>query len=163
MKINFYPDSNLNDYSQSVKDFEDVWQADGEKIIETLEKSAELKFKETFINAIVYHRKSFCYPLSLRSGMPKDRVKSVLVHELGHRLIYGTTGKREDDLTSHKNLFLFLYDAFVELYGEEFAKDTVAWDSNLAPFYKEAWEWALNFSPADRQKEFGKLLSSAQS
>jgi hypothetical protein len=157
--IRFFPDSDLNDYSQSVKDFEDIWKEDGQRIQDSLEKAAGLKFKENFINAIVYHRKSFSCPLSLRGGMPKDRAKTVLAHELGHRLIYGTTNKRKDDLTSHKDLFLFFYDALVEIYGEETAKETAKFDSeNLPSFYKEAWDWALAIPKEERKGRFEQVI-----
>jgi hypothetical protein len=57
LKINFLPDSDLDDVTEAVTDYEHIWSLDGGKIIQVWESMSGYKFKETFINAVIYGRK----------------------------------------------------------------------------------------------------------
>lgn len=161
MHITFHPESDYLDLSSSIKEFEEIWKAEGEKIVKVWEQNTGLKFKETVINAIVFDGISHSHPLSLRYNYDLNRKKSVLVHELGHRILYKRVrgmGKASSE-DHHKFLFLVLYEVFVELYGEAFAEDAVLWDSNLPrDEYKIAWEWALKFPKDERKKMFNEII-----
>ena len=159
LTINFLPDSDINDYSQSIKEYQAIWNTDGGRIFNALTTLSGCQFRETFINAIVYHAKSMSHPLSLRYSLEPDRKRSAFIHELGHRLLNRFV-KKPDTLDRHKFLFLVLYDVFIDLYGENFAKESVEWDSNLGPMYKEAWEFALSFkTKEERQGKFKVLMA----
>lgn len=161
LSIIFYPESDLRDYSEGLKEYENIWKEDGERIVNAWEKITGLKFDESHINAVIFEGISHSHPLSLRFDRDFERKKSILVHELGHRLLHRKVkGEKDaDSLALHKLLFLVLYEVFVELYGENFAYSAVEWDKNLPrPQYKEAWEWALSFSLEERKKKFQEIL-----
>jgi hypothetical protein len=160
-KITFYPDSDVKDFSRGVEEYEKLWKLDGEKIILAWEKMTGLRFRELFINAVFSDGISHSHPLSLRYRDNHNRNKSILIHELGHRILSGHGTKQGDSLYNRKFLFLVLYDLYVELYGEQFAKETVAWDSNLpGPEYKEAWDWALSLTKEERSQKFIEMKTN---
>ena len=61
----------------------------------------------------------------------------------------------------HKHIDLILYDIYVELYGENFAKKEIAYEISLwtgkgiSP-YKIAWDWVLSMTKEKRQKIWKK-------
>lgn len=160
MKITFIADSDLADYSQAVDEYQQIWTESGKKIISVWEQITSLQFQEKQINAIIFNGVSHSHPLSLRYNIDFERKKSVLVHELGHRLIYGRVKQPDySSLENHKTLFLVLYEVFVELFGTDFAHNAVEWDKNLPrDEFKRAWEWALQFSAEERREEFEKRI-----
>ena len=96
---------------------------------------------------------------SLSEDKREDFIKkAVIIHELGHRILYKRLNIKVESLEIHKALFLVLYDLYVDLYGEKFAKEIVEWDCSLPRNYKEAWNWALSFDRTERIIEFKKLL-----
>jgi hypothetical protein len=166
LSITFYPESDLRDYSEGVKEYENIWREDGEKIVKAWKRVTGLTFDETHINALIFEGISHSHPLSLRFDREFERKKSILVHELGHRLLYKKVkgGREATSLELHKLLFLVLYEVFTDLYGKDFADSAVEWDSNLPrPQYKEAWEWALNFSVEERKRKFQEILEGGYS
>lgn len=151
--------------------YQEIWEREGEKIVEVVEKISGLKFKESFINAIVFQAKfpSQSYPLCLKADYPEDRKISFLIHELSHRLLAGNgVGPRQKKFKSekskklavHKILYLILYDIWTELYGEKFAKESVESEINISgdEVYKKAWKWALSLSKKERKEKFLALL-----
>ncbi len=165
LKINFYPDSDREDrligVKKGMKEYKDIWEKDGEKIVETIESVSNLSFVESEINAIVYisSLNPRSIPLSLRANALIVRKKGTLVHELCHRLISGNgfrikvKDRKEFSLEVHKLLNLILYDIWIDVYGEQLAKSNLDYESGI-PSYKEAWEWALSFSKKERAEKF---------
>lgn len=162
MKIKFIADSDLGNYSQAITEYQQIWEEPGVKIVEVWEELTKLSFRESEINAVVFNGISHSHPLSLRDNIDTNRKKSVLVHELGHRLLYGRVIQPNySSLENHKTLFLVLYDVFVELFGRDFANEAVKWDKNLPrDAYKQAWEWAMQFSKEGRAAEFSKRIKT---
>ena len=164
LKINFLPDSNLTDYSEIVGEYENLWKEEGKKIVKAIEKISNLKFQETEINAIVYfgtlpsRSKTLC--LMIKDS--KERRLSILIHELGHRIISANIRRRKIksiSMDAHKLLDLILYDIWVELYGKKFADNAIEWEKRIPRAeYKEAWEWALSFNKEERAKRFKEAL-----
>jgi hypothetical protein len=161
LRINFYPDSDLQDFSRDISEYQNIWETDGELIVKVWEKLTKFIFKETFINAILIDRISHSHPLSLRYNYPINQKKSVLVHELGHRILHGRVilKIKRDTVLNHKHLYLKLYDVFLELYGEEFTKEAIAFDNQLSLDYKKAWDWVLQFTKEERQIRFEKVVN----
>lgn len=169
MKINFYPDHNNLELEKAAKDYFRIWKKEGNKIVKVLEDLSGLKFKEKIINAVIYADNSFSIPLSLESGVTDEKKKSILVHELCHRLFVGNNIKIKNltnnnyHLETHKPVDLILYDALCELYGKEFAKENVDYEislwsgKNISP-YKIAWDWALKMTKGERAKEFERYF-----
>lgn len=171
--IKFYPDSNIKDFSEAVGKYRDIWKKKGREIVKSIEKVSGLKFKETYINSIVFQAKfpSQSYPLCLRADLPDDRKTSILIHELTHRILAGNgigpltkqfKNEKEKSFGVHQILYLILYDIWVDLYNEKFAQESALAESNIprTDVYKKAWKWALSFSFQERQKKFSSLVKS---
>jgi hypothetical protein len=170
MQINFYPEHDNPEFEKDAKEYAKIWEKEGNKITETIEKISGLKFKEKIINAIIYDRGSESSPLSFGANVPIVRRKGTFVHELCHRLIFGNNVLIKSanmlqswDSNMHKQLDLILYDILIELYGEDFAKDNIDYEISLwrgkdiSP-YKIAWDWALAMTKKERQKLWKKSL-----
>ena len=125
LTIKFEPADDNKELIEAVKEYEEIWNKEGEKIVSAFENITGAKFIEKEIRVIVYEGisrsgRSVDDPMRLRASYPKDVKKATLIHELGHRFLFDIESK-EQDLDSHQLLFLFLYDIWTELYGEEFA------------------------------------------
>lgn len=158
MKIIFHADSDFEVYEEAARHYQQIWDTEGDKIVTSWQKHTGLTFREAFINAIVFDGKSHSHPLSLRHDVDLERKKAILIHELGHRLLYRRRKNKGDSLERHKFLFLVFYDVLTDLYGESFARETVAFDNQLNELYKDAWAWALQFDKNERQKKFQEML-----
>jgi hypothetical protein len=86
-------------------------------------------------------------PMHLRASYPPETKKATLIHELGHRLEVDYSHRGEDD---HKVLFLWLYDLWVKLYGQQFADAQVAVEKQRGRMYPGDWEEALAMSREQR-------------
>ncbi|MCI0619572.1 hypothetical protein L0Y40_00855 [Candidatus Wolfebacteria bacterium] len=129
----------------------------------TLEKFSGLSFVEQRIGAVVYEWISFSGRspkdiMRLRASYPRDVKKGTLVHELGHRLLFGVDTSR-DGLDEEKVLFLFLHDVRTEVYGKEFADAQVAIESALTGVYDyaEAWKWTLGLGTKGRATQLREV------
>lgn len=172
MQINFYPESDNPKFEKAAKEYAKIWAEEGERIVKTIEKISGLKFKEKIINAIIYTEISYSVPLKLQSDISIGHKKGTLVHELCHRLVVGNnilvkTGKTYNSWTMaiHKHIDLILYDIFVELYGESFARKEIdyeisLWTGKEVSPYKTAWDWALGMTKEQREKEFKKYFKN---
>lgn len=164
LKINFYPDSDGTEYVRAASEYQKIWGEEGQRVIKIIEKVSGFKFKEKFINAIIFEGVSSSHPFALRASYPQDIKRARLVHELCHRIIHGNNIKiesskpEEKSLEIHKCLDLILYDIWVELWGKEFTNRSVKWESALTPMYKQAWNWTLTLDKNKRSKKFKKFL-----
>jgi len=168
LKINFLPDSDLEDFSDALKEYEAIWKVDSIKIVSALEEITKYDFKETFVNAIVSgNKESRSHPLSLYAKLQFEVKKMTLIHELGHRILlpprrlqFMDKKQYPTSLENHKVLFLVLYDVYENIYGKEFADSAVKRDSEqLQGLYKEAWDFALSFkTKEERQAKFKEMM-----
>ena len=69
---------------------------------------------------------------------------------------------RLPDLDEHRLLFLYLYDLYVDLYGQEFADGQVAFGRALKGLYDydAAWTWALAMTREERASRFAGVLQA---
>lgn len=171
LQINFYPDSDNKEFIEAAKEYQKIWQKEGVKIIETIERISRLTFKTKFITAVVFDGdQSYSYPLKLRYDYSYEKKKGVLIHELCHRLMLDNNIKTKKQQTLslftlkiHKRIFLILYDIWVELYGKKFAQDQVAREIKFTDSsYKGAWEWVLSFDELTRARAFKELLKNKE-
>jgi hypothetical protein len=88
-------------------------------------------------------------------------VACTLIHELAHRLIIGNDIEAADDshynYNVHRQLYLFLYDVYVDVLGESVAKQEVARESVSHDYYEKAWLWVLDMDYSERQATFSRL------
>ncbi len=159
MKINFYSDSDLEDFKEAVLEYEKIWNEDGFKILESWEKHTGLKFRESHINAIVWDGMSMSHPLGLRYNLLPDGKKATLAHELGHRILYKrVSGMEKSSLDRHKFMNLMFYYVLKDVFGDAMTR-IIEWESNRPDTkYKEAWDWVLNFGDENRKKRFRGIL-----
>jgi hypothetical protein len=94
--------------------------------------------------------------MRMRASYPPDTKRATLAHELGHRLQSGLFRREEEE---HGPLFLWLYDAWVALWGREFADAQVAVERRRGGPYPKAWDDALALTPAERAARWRALVA----
>lgn len=166
--INFLPDSNFEDVSASVREYEDLWKSDGVRIVDAWESLSGYTFKETFINAVICpSQRAQSHPLSFKAEYTAEEKKLYVTHELGHRILRThlklAFTKRSIELNSlenHKVFDLLLYDVFELVYGKAFTDYAVVYErEQVGGVYKEAWDFALSFkTKEERQQKFKEMM-----
>jgi len=131
---------------------------------QALETAAGLRFAaigDTVIRVIVFEGASSSgyrdKPMRMRASYPPDTKRATLMHELGHRLESDLFRGSEDD---HAFLFLWLYAAWVDAYGEDFAREQVVVEKRRRGVYPAAWDAALALSSAGRAAQWDSVRSS---
>jgi hypothetical protein len=152
-------------FTDATLEYEQIWAKDGEKIINALEKLSGMRFLDTAVTVIIMEVASTSgymeSPMLLRASYPVDIKKGTLIHELGHRL-QACLGPHQDTLSDHDILFMYLYDVWTDLYGEDFAKQQVAAESrrkNPTHDYQRMWQQALAGNREQRQKKIREFVA----
>ena len=118
-------------------------------------------YADTAITAVVFESASQSgfreQPMKLRASYPPDTKKATLLHELGHRLQVGIAGPNDDE---HAVLFLWLYDLWVALYGQQFADAQVLVERARRGPYPAAWDSALSLNAAERRTKWKALVAA---
>lgn len=175
LTISFRPESDDGKFTEDVKEYEEIWKTDGEKIISAMTRISGLNFQENHIEAIVYDGisrsgRNTSMPMHFRASYPPEVKNGTLIHELAHRLLFPIVDpaktntnldEKNEDLDSHQVLFLILYDIWTELYGREFADRNVKVENSRKGIYdyEKAWRWALNLGKEKRKEIFERLIS----
>ena len=153
------------DFTGGAAEYAEIWRTDGARIVQSLEAASELDFPGTAIDTIVSEDRPMMSfdgrSMRLRATYSADYKKATLVHELGHRLAFML--KPHSGLDDHRILYLFLYDAWSELYGRDFADRMVAIERRIPGDYDydAAWTWALRQSREERQERLRALRGAA--
>jgi hypothetical protein len=161
IKMNFTPESEK--FEEATRRYQDIWNAEGGKMIEAMEIVSGLRFLETEIPVIVFEGASSSgfrdKPMKLRASYPEEVKKATLIHELGHRL-NSQLKNRPTDIDEHRILFLYLYDVWTKLYGRSFADRMVAVEKKRRGIYdyETAWNWALSLSEEERAVKFREIV-----
>jgi len=163
ININFYPESDKEEYVSAAKEYSEIWKKDGIKIFNAIENFSGLKFKTKLINAVTFEGPSYSLPLRLRSSYPESHKKATLIHELCHRIlvdnyfyIFDNKNLSED---IHKIIYLFLYDIWVDLLGKKIANESKDVEIGYGDTtYKNAWGWALSFDKEARKLKFKEMV-----
>ena len=162
------------EHSASADSARRMWEADGRRIVETLERVTGLRFQDKTITVIMRAAPassgaagSPTSPLRLDVRYP---IPMSLIHELGHRLNQQLTRLPPDlrtghsGLDGHKLLYLYLYDAWVLLYGTEKAeqwRETEREWANLGfDFIRSAWDWAISLGQEGRAARFRDIVAA---
>jgi len=153
VRLTFVADSAV--YAPSAEWYQREWDADVGRILEAMEAASGLRFPHLDVRVVVYLGISYTgtdsLPMHLNVRYPFGMT---VVHELGHRLS-GQIHSRPPEIDEHRLLYLWLYDAWVALYGQRFADAAVqaerGWDSQTpVPFFAPAWDWALSMTREQR-------------
>jgi hypothetical protein len=153
-------------FARASGEYRQLWEADGARIVAVMERVTGLAFPAAPIGAIVSEgRPMTAYDgrtIRLRASYSADYKKATLVHELGHRLALAFP--RRDGLDDHRLLYLFLYDAWSDLYGRDFADRMVGIERRIPGGYDydSAWTWALAMTRDERQARLRALRTGAQ-
>ena len=144
-----------SEFAGASDEYRAIWTAEGEHIVSVLEATSGLTFKPSPIEVIVSNNPPMTTfdgaTIRLSARYPRIYKKATLVHELGHSLVLplrGTAG-----LDDHRLLYLFLYDAWIELEGQDFADRMVSIERRIPGGYDydAAWRWALAMTREQRQ------------
>ena len=163
IKIRFIPIFEDDEFIDAVNEYTQIWDAEGTKILDVFKKITNLSFIENRIAVVVYEGISFSGRtpndvMKLRASYDADTKKGTLIHELSHRLLFNIKNRVEED--EHKTIYLFLFDVWVELYGEDFAKKMVQIEMNRGENYMSAWNYALSLTNTQRSDKFLSLCNS---
>jgi len=166
LAINFYPDPVIPEIEAAANEYQEMWNRNAEKILQSISKISALSTTETQIHAIVREAISQCHPLILRASYSANTKIATTIHELLHRFLHEagiykiTSGPSKDrGLLSHQVLNLILFDIWEDLYGKDFAQQEVSVESKRSDMYKQAWDWALAMSSLERKEIFSLLRS----
>jgi hypothetical protein len=161
-RLEFVPESET--FAAAVGEYERIWAADAARIVRTMQDVSGLTFTDSAITAVVFEGVSSSgfreTPMRLRASYPLDTKRATLIHELGHRL-QSPLFRRQDE--EHGPLFLWLYDVWVRLYGQEFADAQVAVERRRRGPYPRAWDEAMALSPTERAERWRAIVANQRS
>ena len=149
-------------FGAATQEYRDIWMAEGSRVVRTIERATGLRFEPGPIRAVIYEGPSFSgygeRPMQLRASYSPATKRATLVHELGHRLMGDIVPA---DVDHHSIIFLFVYDVWVDLWGQPFADEQVtverARTGSLAN-YDKLWTEALALSAAQRARRFTQFV-----
>jgi hypothetical protein len=159
-RIDFKPES--DQYAAATEEYREIWRIEGERISDALEEATGLEMEEGPITAVVYDGRSNSgygrIPMRMRWSYPPDTKRATLVHELAHRLISDLVPR---DMDEHPVIFLFVYDVWVRLWGQEFADEQVAVEGRRRGHYdyEGAWRDALALGADGRAARWSQFLA----
>ena len=168
VNLSFSPESEK--YAEAANQDQNIWETEGQRIMQTMEEVSGLKFEQIDIRVIVYDGPSVTGsrngPMKLNVRYP---LRMTLLHELGHRLNRQITNPKDEEsrgveaaAEEHKILYLYLYDVWVRLYGKSFADNSVEtekkWKSQGFYFIESAWEWVLSMNEQERASKLKELV-----
>lgn len=163
VRMNFTPESER--FVEATKRYQEIWKAEGTKMVEAMEMVSGLKFLETEIPVVVFEGPSNSgfreKPMKLRASYTEEVKKATLIHELGHRL-NSQLRNRPKDIDEHRILFLYLYEVWTKLYGKNFADRMVEIEKKRKGLYdyETAWNWALSLSAEERAARFKEIVKN---
>ncbi len=150
-------------FAEAADEYRALWDQEGDRIIDALERHAGLRFPDAPIEVLVTDSATMTAldgrTIRIRAGYPSAFAKATFAHEMGHRLAQALP--RTAELDDHRVLYLFLYDAWIDLYGREFADRMVAIERRFRSTYDydAAWAWALAMTRTERQARLNWLRS----
>jgi hypothetical protein len=165
VEVRFRPESEQPALTLAAAEYQRLWEAQGDRVVEQLAAATGLRFAETVIDAIVFEGMSQSSPLRLRASYDRETKLATLIHELAHRLVQGHAGPSvarhgtDRQRQSHELINLFLFDVWADLYGDDFARRHVDVESQRRSVYREAWHVTLELDRASRAEKLRSLLS----
>jgi hypothetical protein len=154
-------------FADAADQYRALWDEEGGRIVGALERAAGLAFPEMPIEVLVTDSATMTSldgrTIRMRPGYGRNFAKATFAHEMGHRLALALP--RTAEIDDHRVLYLFLYDAWADLYGRDFADRMVAIERSFRTVYDydAAWTWALAMTRAERQARLKSLRSGLQS
>jgi hypothetical protein len=148
-------------YRSAAEEYRAIWSTEGSRIVAAMERTTGLRFEPGPIDVSVYEGPSFSgerggRPMLLRASYPADTKRGTLVHELAHRLAADVPFKGDH----HELVFLFVYDAWVDLWGQTFADEQVRIESLRQGIvdYEGIWKKTLALPRAERARTLKEIV-----
>ena len=166
MDVRFHPESEEPAVVLATAEYRRLWKAHGEKVVSELVAATGIRFAEPTVDAVVFEGMSQSHPLRLRASYDEETKLATLIHELAHRLVHGharlaiASDPSEQQRRSHELIDLFLFDVWMELCGEAFARRQVEVESERRPVYREAWRVTLALDRASRAAKLRGILNT---
>jgi hypothetical protein len=147
-------------YRSAAEEYRDIWAKEGSRIVAAMERATGLRFEPGPLEVSVYEGPSFSgerrgRPMLLRASYPADTKRGTLVHELAHRLAADVPFKGDH----HELVFLFVYDVWVDLWGQPFADEQVRSESLRKGIvdYESIWKKILAVPSAERARQLHEI------
>lgn len=154
------------EFSSAVEEYREIWRLEGERITEVIQRVSGLTFPVDSVSVQVINGPSWAgtNTMGMRATYPPDTKRATLVHELGHVLVGDLVPEDAPQGTAptpHYLLFLFLYDAWIELWGQEFADEQVEVESaRRGGFvdYEAVWQAVLESDAEERAAQLREII-----
>ena len=153
-------------FEPGAEEYRLLWETEGPRIVAEMEALTGIEFPAQPIEVLVragppmtaYDGRT----IRLRATCSPGCKLGTFTHELGHRLALQLP--RTGEIDDHRLLYLFLYDAWTDLYGKEFADRMVRIERRIpgAYDYDAAWSWALAMTREQRQARLRELRVLAE-
>ena len=150
-------------YRAPTEEYRDIWVKEGSRIVAAMERLTGLRFESGPIEVRIYEGTSYSgnrggRPMLLRASYPTETKRGTLVHELAHRLAADVPFKGDH----HELIFLFVYDVWVDLWGQPFADDQVRIESLRKGIvdYESIWKKTLAQPAAERARRLRQILGA---
>ena len=161
VSVTFTPAGKDPKFEAAADEYRDIWAKEGSRIIDAMERISALVSRErsrrTRMKGQVF-RGAAKLRMRLRSGYAPATKRATIVHELGHRLMGDLVPA---DIDHHSIIFLFVYDVWVDLWGQSFADEQVTVErarSGSIANYDKLWTEALAMTPAERAGRFKQFV-----
>lgn len=150
-------------FAEGADEYRQLWQAEGPRMVEEMERLTGLTFPTDPVEVLVRDGPPMTAfdgrTIRLRARCSPGCKLGTFSHELGHRL--ALLLPRTTEIDDHRLLYLFLYDAWTDLYGADFADRMVRIERQIpgAYDYDAAWTWALSMTREQRQARLRSLAA----
>src|SRR5215510_3772610 len=148
-------------FRAATDEYRAIWAKEGPRIVAEMERISGLRFEAGPVPVTVYEGTSFSGqrggpPMVLRASYPEPTKRGTLVHELGHRLAADVPFKGEH----HELIFLFVYDVWVDLWGQAFADEQVKVEGLRKGIvdYESIWKRTLALPAPERARRLREIV-----
>lgn len=150
-------------FAEGAEEYRQLWESDGPRIVAEMEGLTGIAFPAEPVEVLVRDGPPMTAfdgrTIRLRARCSPGCKLGTFTHELGHRLALALP--RTAEIDDHRLLYLFLYDAWTDLYGRDFADGMVRIERRIpgAYDYDAAWSWALAMTREQRQARLRALAA----
>jgi hypothetical protein len=163
LQVNFT--ASAESFRDATEEYRDIWAREGGRIVTAMERVTGLRFESGPIEVVVYEGTSYAgekggRPMFLRASYATETKRATLVHELAHRLAADVPFKKDH----HELIFLFVYDVWVDLWGQPFADQQVRIEGLRKGLvdYDGMWKRTLALSAEERAQRLGEVISQSR-
>lgn len=163
LQLNFT--ASAEGFRSATEEYRDIWAKEGRRIVEAMEKATGLRFEPGPIEVSIYEGTSYSgerggRPMLLRASYAEETKRGTLVHELAHRLAADVPFKGDH----HELIFLFVYDVWVDLWGQEFADGQVRIEGLRKGIvdYDGVWKRTLAIPEEERARRLKEIVGRSR-